>query len=238
MRQQHAVAIYSVDAAGSFLAHAGDAEVARSLPIRVAPDSDGSCRAGLAAVPGGGDGEATDEGGSCATTEPRALLFAHAAQPYAASVVPLTTGRRLVGRLVAVERLEAARLVEWSRLCGAGVAFRERNEAVASLDRVVIRLGSLDLRVEGSLTAERAALRNSRRHLLQAGAVALALAFTASFLLARGLVRPLVAMRRAAERIGRGTWACASGADAATRSETWRAHSTGCSTLWVGTSRP
>jgi diguanylate cyclase (GGDEF)-like protein/PAS domain S-box-containing protein len=204
MRKQGAAAILFLDATGSPIAGAGDVEASGSLVSRLTSAPGGTCATGLPAVWDAADGPASDAARDCLPTVARALLFAEGGQPYTASLIPLETRGRLVGHLVAVERLGPDTLAEWSSLCGVEVAFREQDDTVASLDRVVSPLGSLELRVEGSLSAERAALRNSRRHLLQAGAVALGLAFAASFLLARGLVRPLLAMRQAAERIGRG----------------------------------
>jgi diguanylate cyclase (GGDEF)-like protein len=134
----------------------------------------------------------------------RALLARDGAL-FAAARVPLTTRGRLVGRLLAVEAVGEESLAGWSELCGARVAAlpaRERGEA--ALDRVVRRLGELELRVIASLDEERRALANARRNQLTAGAVALALAFVASGLLAQGLVRPIREIQHATERIARG----------------------------------
>jgi len=134
-----------------------------------------------------------------------ASLVAPAEQPFAMVVLPLQTGRRLLGRLVAVEPIGEETLALWSRLCGARVSFT----AAGSSDReeltdVLRVVGDLELRVSLSLEAERRALANSRRNLLTAGTLALAVAFGASLLVARGLVRPIQDIQNATVMIGSG----------------------------------
>jgi diguanylate cyclase (GGDEF)-like protein len=134
----------------------------------------------------------------------RALLV-HEGRLFAAAEVPLETRGRPVGRLVAVEAIGEETLTEWSELCGASVALAAPGDPeTPALTRVVRTLGALELRVVASLDEERRALANSRRSLLVAGAIVLALALAASGLLAQGLVRPIRQMKDAAERIGRG----------------------------------
>jgi diguanylate cyclase (GGDEF)-like protein len=137
-------------------------------------------------------------------TGDRALL-AQGGGLFAATGIALETRGRLVGRLVAVEPVDAETLAGWSELCGARVA------AIPSVDRdppglvrVVRRLGPLDLRLIASLDEERRALANARQSQLTAGAVAIGLAFAASGLLAQGLVRPIRRIQDATERIASG----------------------------------
>ncbi|MEN8181073.1 MAG: EAL domain-containing protein [Myxococcota bacterium] len=173
---QGAASILFVDAAGSSSAHAGDPELAQALAVQV----DGIGR------------------------EASAFLFVHGGRPYTVGALELRTGRRHVGHLVAAELLRAESVEEWSQLCGASVVFAFAGPRRAGIARTVRTLGPLELRVESSLEPERMALDRSRRRLLLAGCVALALAFSASFPLARGMVRPLLTIQRAAEHIGRG----------------------------------
>ena len=134
-----------------------------------------------------------------------ASLVAPARQPFAMVALPLQTGRRLFGRLVAVEPIREETVAQWSRLCGARVAFA----AAGSNDRkeltdVLRVVGDLELGVSLSLEADRRALANARRNLLTAGAMALAVAFGASLLVARGLVRPIQEIQNATVMIGSG----------------------------------
>jgi diguanylate cyclase (GGDEF)-like protein/PAS domain S-box-containing protein len=76
--------------------------------------------------------------------------------------------------------------------------------AAASVDRAVLRAGSRDLRVEVSLETAREALQHSRYNLLTAGAVALAFGFAVSLMVARSVVRPILEIQRATERVGEG----------------------------------
>ncbi len=137
--------------------------------------------------------------------EGESALLAHDGGVFAAAKVPLETRRRVVGHLVAVEAVGEEVLAGWSELCGARVATTPSGAGEPpGLDRILRRLGPLELRVVASLDEERRALANSRRNQLTAGAIALALAFAASGLLAQGLVRPIRQIQDATERIGRG----------------------------------
>ncbi len=119
--------------------------------------------------------------------------------------IPLRTASHVVGRLLAAERVTPALLEQWSELTGAQVVFATSGRgAPDAVDRVVRRLGNVDLRVAISLEPERDALAHSRYNLLIAGAVALALAFAVSLLVSRGVVRPILAIQHASERIGDG----------------------------------
>jgi diguanylate cyclase (GGDEF)-like protein len=119
--------------------------------------------------------------------------------------IPLTTGDHLVGRLVAVERIDDALLARWSKLCGATVSFVPVDATAPDrADRFVLTLDGLGLQVALSLDAERAALQHSRYNLLFAGGIALAAALLLGALASRSLVRPIVALRYATERAGEG----------------------------------
>jgi len=134
----------------------------------------------------------------------RSRLLAHEGEIFAMTVTPLHTRGRRVGSLVAVEAVSETVVSSWSDLCGARVHFALPEASPLPLDVVVRPLGDLELRVTGSLDAEREALAHSRRRLIAAGAVALALAFAASFILARRLARPILEVQDATEKIGRG----------------------------------
>jgi diguanylate cyclase (GGDEF)-like protein len=142
--------------------------------------------------------------GSDPTTE-FASLVAHGGRASAMVALPLLTGRHHIGRLVAVEPLADETLALWSRLCGADVYFAAAEtsdpEEVTDLAR---RFDGLELRVAADLEAERRALFRARSTLVTAGALALALAFGASLLVARGLVRPIQAIQAASVAIARG----------------------------------
>jgi len=134
----------------------------------------------------------------------RTDVIAYDGESFAMSVTPLHTRGRLVGRLVAVEPISEEVISGWSELCGARVHFAPSAGALGALDTVVRSFDGLDLRVAGSLDTERKALADSRLELLAAGAIALGLAFAASFMLARRLVRPILEVQDATEKIGRG----------------------------------
>jgi len=131
-------------------------------------------------------------------------LLDHGGQPFAAAVVPLFSGERLLGRLVAIEALREETTAGWSELCGARVSFAAPPSQPHGVTQAARRFGDLELRVEASLDAERAALAHSRTNLLSAGGVAVALAFAGSLFLSRGMMRPILEIQRAAERIGQG----------------------------------
>src|SRR5262245_42125818 len=96
-------------------------------------------------------------------------ILAHAGRPYAATVVPLASGDRLIGRMVALEPIREETTAAWSELCGARVAFVSAASAPQDLSRRVRRLGDLELRVESSLDTERSVLQNARYELLATG---------------------------------------------------------------------
>ena len=143
---------------------------------------------------------------AAAIAAPASALSAHAGKPYFITTTELRSEAGLLGRLVAVDAVDAAQVERWSDLCGAPLAFGEP-ETRGEFARVVAALPGLELRVGADLAAERAALRHSRENLALAGAVALALSLFASGLFTRGFVRPIRAIQDAAERIGAGDFA-------------------------------
>jgi methyl-accepting chemotaxis protein len=109
------------------------------------------------------------------------------------------------GRMVAVEAIGADTLSAWSELCGAAVRFGAPHAAAANaVEKEVKRVGELALRVSLSLDSEEAAVANARANLALAGALGLALAFGASLLVSRGLVRPILELKHAAGKVGAG----------------------------------
>jgi diguanylate cyclase (GGDEF)-like protein len=132
-------------------------------------------------------------------------LISHDEDAFVAVVLPLQRGREVLGFLVALEEVGDGLLAAWTELCGAVVSIDvPRDTGASRLELAVRPIGPLELRVTASLDAETEALTRSRNQVLTAGAIALALAFAMSSLLARGLVRPLHAIQRATERIGKG----------------------------------
>ncbi len=132
-------------------------------------------------------------------------LHADSKSAYAVSRIALEVSGTALGSLVAVEPITDPVLAHWSDLCGAQVLLRRPHfETQAGVEQVVSSLGGLELRVASSLDAEHDALAHSRTNLLMAGGVALGLAFVASFLLSRSIVRPILEIQSATERIAQG----------------------------------
>ncbi|MFI5317431.1 MAG: ATP-binding protein [Myxococcota bacterium] len=132
-------------------------------------------------------------------------LVAASGRLYALASVAIGSGGETVGRLVALEAIDADTLRDWSELCGAEVTIGDGDAREG--ETLVFPVRSVEsawLRVESRLEAERAALRRSRELLLVAGALALVGAFAASLVLSRGLVEAMTQLLGAAERIGRG----------------------------------
>jgi len=120
---------------------------------------------------------------------------------YAVAQIPLRTGGKLLGHLVALEEITSAQLERWSALCGASVHLAVRGSTQRDrLERSVDSIGGLELRVGANLESEAAALRNSRLQLVIGATVALSIAIVASLFLARGVVRPIIEMKSAALR--------------------------------------
>jgi diguanylate cyclase (GGDEF)-like protein/PAS domain S-box-containing protein len=134
-----------------------------------------------------------------------AALLEHDSSAISVVSIPLRTDDTVVGRLLAVEPLSDALLSQWSELTGAKVTLAVPGAAAPdAVHRVVQSLGGIDLCVAISMDAEREALAHSRYNLLTAGVVALVLAFGLSFLVSRGVVRPILQIQHATERIGDG----------------------------------
>ena len=134
-----------------------------------------------------------------------AALVGQGGSVAAAVSVPLRTDGEVVGRLLALEPIPAELTARWSELTGAAVAFvAPGTPSKDSVDRIVGHYGDVDLRVSISLASERDALAHSRHDLLAGGALALALALVVSFLVSRGVVRPILQIQHATERIGEG----------------------------------
>jgi len=141
-----------------------------------------------------------------ALAAPGSALSAHAGKPYFITTTELRSDAGSLGRLVAVDAVDAALVERWSDLCGAPLAFHAP-ETQGEFARVVAALPGLELRVDADLAAEHAALRHSREKLTLAGAVALALSLLASVLFTRGFMRPIRAIQHATERIRGGDFA-------------------------------
>ena len=142
-----------------------------------------------------------------AATERLPDLVRVGADAFAVVSIPLETRGQPIGRLVAAEVVDSTLLESWSELSGAEVVFEdEAPSAGDSISRTVRDLDGLALAVVISLRDEQQALLNSRRNLLMAGGVALALAFGVSLAIARSITRPIRAIQTAAGNIGEGAF--------------------------------
>jgi diguanylate cyclase (GGDEF)-like protein/PAS domain S-box-containing protein len=173
-RLHQASAIFFVDADGRLLA-TSDGEGLRAL----APDEDGDFLR--------------------ASTIDRRL--------YAATRVPIESRGQPVGALIALEEIDAARLASWSELSGATIDVVHPDSSPpeeGALHRTILPLGSARLEAHADLEAERAAVRHARVELMRAGTVALLVSILGCFSLARSIVRPIVEIRGAVDRIRNG----------------------------------
>jgi len=119
--------------------------------------------------------------------------------------VPLATGGRQLGSLVAAEVIGKGTLAAWSSLCGAEVTLDPAGAEPGELLVAPVRtLGEHTLSVHSSLDAERTALANARARLALAGSAALAIALLACTALARSLVRPILAIQAVVDRVRSG----------------------------------
>lgn len=140
-----------------------------------------------------------------AWTQSKPGLRADSTRAYALTRIALEASGNALGSLVAIEPITDPILAGWSNLCGAQVLLRPPQfEPQAGVEQVVSSLGDLELRVAFSLDAEHDALVRSRTNLLMAGGVTLGLAFLASFFLSRSIVRPILEIQSATERIAQG----------------------------------
>jgi signal transduction histidine kinase/ActR/RegA family two-component response regulator len=134
-----------------------------------------------------------------------AALVAHGGRLFAVASAPLETSGLALGRLHAVEPIDASTLARWSQLCGGELRLQAAaTGAEPDAAALVLELGPAGLWLTASLAAEREALGRSRLNLLGAAAASLAAALALSVLFARGLVSPVQRLKDAAERIGRG----------------------------------
>jgi PAS domain S-box-containing protein len=134
-------------------------------------------------------------------------LAARGASLFVVSRIPLRT-RRPVGRLVAIERLDPETVAWWADACNAEVLFRREGEAgpdeSETLAKVVRRANGIEMRVELSVRSEHDALTRARGRMLLSASAALAAAIAASLLVSRGIARPILRLKEAAQRIGGG----------------------------------
>jgi diguanylate cyclase (GGDEF)-like protein/PAS domain S-box-containing protein len=134
-----------------------------------------------------------------------ASLVAQGGRLLALAAVPLRSGTRRVGGLLVLEVIPKKTVSAWSALCGARVGFGNPSDLEKEdLTKVVRQLGNVELRVAASLKSEGDVLENARDNLLSVGAIALALAFAASLLVARSLLRPIREIQDVTEQISRG----------------------------------
>jgi diguanylate cyclase (GGDEF)-like protein len=140
--------------------------------------------------------------GALAGEKPR--LVELRGQLYAVVHVPLQSGGRAVGTLVAAEAVDAGTLSAWSSLCGALVTLGGEAQTGEWLTAPVRSVGMATLSVRSSLDAERTALANARQRLVVAGSAALAIALLGCTALARSLVQPIRAIQSAVDRVRSG----------------------------------
>ncbi len=133
--------------------------------------------------------------------------------PHVAVEIGLKTADRPVGRLVAMERVSAELIREWSELCGAEIVFGGVEDESDALARTACRFGTYEMNVVMPLEAERQALAHSRLNLLWAGAGALLVAFGASLVLSRRLSGAVRRIKIAAESIRGGDFSVRIGSE-------------------------
>jgi diguanylate cyclase (GGDEF)-like protein len=180
-----AAAFVFLDAGGSELAGAGDESLRRRLARYLEP-------LGIRSR-------------ECAAVRSASGYLAHEGVVYSVAAVPLEDERRTLGGLVSLAPLGTKELAAWSSLCRGPVwVGPPASDGDPSL--VVRPVDDLDLRVSISAAAEREALAHLRWNVLVGGLVGLALAFAASILLARSLVRPICAIQAATDRIRAGNF--------------------------------
>jgi len=180
--REGAVALAFLDEAGAPLAAAGDAAIADAAR--------GAFAGGLPELGG---------------AKTAAQLLASDDRLLGSVLVPLEARGQTVGYLLAVEAVAAEHFREWSQLTGFELTLVPAGPSPADhIETTLAEFPAAELRVVGSLSPEREALRNARRELLAAGSAALLFALGASLLLATTLVRPIEAIRRSVERIAAG----------------------------------
>jgi diguanylate cyclase (GGDEF)-like protein/PAS domain S-box-containing protein len=192
------------------LAPAGDPRLARSLDDRLRggfPLEASPCV--TAGEPGPRpDRTSADPGGvfgPCRYPEgpAEATLFSSSDEVHTLVLIPLRTGEALVGGLVALEQVTPQLVAEWSNLSGGTINLAHATPG-SDLEAVVRRFPGVHVKVATTYDAERGVIRRARRNLAVSGLAVLVLALGASWLLARGFARPIVQMREATERLGKG----------------------------------
>ena len=206
LRDQGAALIAFAGPGGELVATAGDPRLSPAVTGGIVERGD-SRPACVGAIPLGGPEEPTAaEWTPCAY--PRGLsegsLFETDGDLYALITVPLRTGGRLDGGLVAAEPLGPILLMRLSELSGGRIHLGPAGRAHADLDASVRTLPGIEIRVATTYDAERAIIRRARLNLVASGLVALLMALGASLLLARAFARPIVRMREATRRLSEG----------------------------------
>ncbi|MDH3734185.1 MAG: EAL domain-containing protein [Gemmatimonadota bacterium] len=203
LRDQSATLIAFVGEGGELLVNAGDPRLVARAHSRSLDRSDptASC---VPATAASARGSATMQWVPC--TFPNGVgegtLLESDGDLYTMSFVPLRTGARLDGGLIAVEAVDDALLDAWSELSGATI--RVGTASVDALDASVRSLAGFELRVSTTYETEQAIIDRSRYNLVISGLVALGLAIAASLLLATAFTRPILRMREATERLSEG----------------------------------
>ena len=129
------------------------------------------------------------------------LLFAFEDQMIIGTSVPLFIRDRFVGRIAFAERSDSTLLQSWSALSGASVTLTDPTRPLGDLERTVVSVPPLELRVANSFEAESEALDRMSAMMLIAGLFALAVAYGLALPLARSLLGPLAEIKAAADRI-------------------------------------
>jgi len=129
------------------------------------------------------------------------LLFAFNDQMIIGTSVPLFIRDRFIGRIAFAERSDSTLLEDWSALSGASVTLTDPTRPLGDLERAVVSVPPLELRVANSFEAESAALDRMSAMMLIAGLFALAVAYGLALPLARSLLGPLAEIKSAADRI-------------------------------------
>ncbi len=120
---------------------------------------------------------------------------------HAAVVVPLRTGERLVGHLLAVEPVGSGVLDAWSQVVGASVRVGGEATSADTLVASARELPEASVQVSTTYQTEQQAIARARRNLVLAGAGALLLAVLAGVFLAHNFTRPIRVMKRAADSV-------------------------------------
>ena len=130
-----------------------------------------------------------------------ASVLEHKGDMYVRVSVPLLTRGTVVGGLYALEPLSRETMQAWSAIVGADVHVPTPGGlAPVDLVETVRTLPDLEFVLSTTYAPEQAAIARSRRNLVLSGLGALVLAIVASFFLAKRFSRPILDIRRAAER--------------------------------------